>query len=292
MTDSSFLRALPRRLLHFSERVLLAFWRNKGFLLASAVSYNALLSLVPLLAVLLTTLSVVFDEQRLVAIALTEFNLLVPGHSEFFARELESFLANRRVIGWVGGGVLLFFSSVAFRSLEDAMWVIFPRAHRERRLWMSAVIPYAFISVLGLGLLVLTGVATLLESASESQLVLLSKRWSVADVKGPVLYGLSFLGLAALFTAIYRFLPEVEVRLDRALLGGLTAACLWELARNILVWWFAKISLVDVVYGSLATVVVILLTLEAGAVILLLGAQVIAELERPRAAVRRQSSEA
>ena len=40
-----------------------------------------------------------------------------------------------------------------------------------------------------------------------------------------------------------------------------------------------SVSLVNVVYGSLATVVVVLLTLEAAAIILLLGAQVIAELE-------------
>jgi len=44
------------------------------------------------------------------------------------------------------------------------------------------------------------------------------------------------------------------------------------------------VSLVNVVYGSLATVVIVLLTLETAAIILLLGAQVIAELEPRRPA--------
>ncbi len=44
-------------------------------------------------------------------------------------------------------------------------------------------------------------------------------------------------------------------------------------------FYFANLSFVNVVYGSLATLIVVLLTLEIGAVILLLGAQVIAELE-------------
>ncbi len=71
----------------------------------------------------------------------------------------------------------------------------------------------------------------------------------------------------------------VEVRLRHAVIGGIAAAVLWELVRNFLVWWFSSISLVNVVYGSLATVVVVLLSLESAAIILLLGAQVIAELE-------------
>jgi len=47
-----------------------------------------------------------------------------------------------------------------------------------------------------------------------------------------------------------------------------------------LVWYFSTLSLVNVIYGTFATVIIILLTLEAGAIILLLGAQVIAEYER------------
>jgi membrane protein len=48
----------------------------------------------------------------------------------------------------------------------------------------------------------------------------------------------------------------------------------------VLVWYYAVISMVNLIYGSLATVVVALLSIEAVSLILLLGAQVIAELER------------
>jgi uncharacterized BrkB/YihY/UPF0761 family membrane protein len=66
----------------------------------------------------------------------------------------------------------------------------------------------------------------------------------------------------------------------RALIGGLIASTLWEGVRSIMVWYFANLSLVDIVYGSLGTVVVVLLGLEVAAIILLLGAEIIAELER------------
>ena len=47
----------------------------------------------------------------------------------------------------------------------------------------------------------------------------------------------------------------------------------------ILVWYYSTISLVNVIYGSLATAVVALLSIEIAVIILLLGAQVIAEFE-------------
>ena len=52
------------------------------------------------------------------------------------------------------------------------------------------------------------------------------------------------------------------------------------LVRRVLVWYFGHVSLVGVIYGSIATVVVLLLTLETAALIVLLGAQVIAEIGR------------
>jgi uncharacterized BrkB/YihY/UPF0761 family membrane protein len=60
----------------------------------------------------------------------------------------------------------------------------------------------------------------------------------------------------------------------------LVAAVLWEISRHLLVWYFKTLSLVNLVYGSFAGAVVVLLSFEVAALILLLGAQVIAEFER------------
>ena len=49
--------------------------------------------------------------------------------------------------------------------------------------------------------------------------------------------------------------------LRHALLGGITAALLWELTRRVLVWYFSTLSQVNVVYGSLTTAIVVLLSL-------------------------------
>jgi membrane protein len=82
-----------------------------------------------------------------------------------------------------------------------------------------------------------------------------------------------------LFAAIYRVVPVVRISTRRALVGGLSASILWRLVASFMAWFFTNISMVNVIYGSLATVVVVLVYLEIVFVILLLGVQVIAELE-------------
>jgi len=59
-----------------------------------------------------------------------------------------------------------------------------------------------------------------------------------------------------------------------------TASVLWELTRHLLVWYFATLSQIGAVYGSLTTAIIVLLSLELASTLLLLGAQVIAEFER------------
>ncbi len=83
-----------------------------------------------------------------------------------------------------------------------------------------------------------------------------------------------------LLTALYLIMPVGHIAIRHALVGGFVAALLWELTRHLLVWYFNTLSLVNIVYGSLATSVVVLLSFEAAAIILLFGAQVIAEFER------------
>jgi len=83
-----------------------------------------------------------------------------------------------------------------------------------------------------------------------------------------------------MLTSIYMVMPVGKLSFKHALMGSISATFLWEIARYVLVWYFSTLSMVNVVYGSLTSAIVVLLFLEVGAVILLFGAQVIAEYER------------
>jgi uncharacterized BrkB/YihY/UPF0761 family membrane protein len=75
-------------------------------------------------------------------------------------------------------------------------------------------------------------------------------------------------------------MPVGRLSLRHALIGAVSAALLWEISRHLLVWYFATLSQVNVVYGSLTTAIAVLLSLDIAATLLLLGAQVISEYER------------
>jgi YihY family inner membrane protein len=177
---------------------------------------------------------------------------------------------------------MVFFSSLAFTVLENAMSVIFLHrvAIRRRHFLVSAIIPYCFILFLGLGLLLVTLVSGSLQVMDAESIDLLGRMWSLRGISGAFLYGFGVLGEILVLTAIYLVMPVGRLSLRYALVGGITATVLWEITRRVLVWYFGTMSQVNVVYGSLATAIAGLLSIEIAATLLLLGAQVIAEYER------------
>ena len=266
----------------FAVRTLKAFRANQGLLLAGAVAFYALLSIVPLLILTVIALSHVVDQAELLQTLGRYLAWLVPGQSQAIVQELASFLAHRELIGWVLLATMLFFSSLAFTVLESAMSVIFHHrtSRRRRHFLVSALIPYGYILCLGFGMLLVTLVAGSLQSMGLERVDLLGRSWSLGGVSGALLYLLGLAGEIFVLTSVYLVMPVGRLSLRHALLGGVTAALLWELSRHALVWYFATLSQIGTVYGSLTTAIAVLLSLELAATLLLLGAQVIAEYER------------
>lgn len=266
----------------FAWRTLKAFRANQGFLLAGAVAYYALLSLVPLLILVGIALSHLIPQAELLASLQRYLEWLVPGQSKALVDELARFVAHRDVIGWLLLVTMLFFSSLAFTVLENAMSVIFHHrvAIRRRHFLVSAVMPYLYILSLGFGLLVVSFVAGSLQAMGEESVHFVGMDWSLHGVSGVLLYLLGVAGEIAVLTSIYLVMPVGRLKLRQALVGGVSAALLWEVTRHVLLWYLNTLSQVNVVYGSLTTAIVVLLSLELGATLLLFGAQVIAEYER------------
>ena len=266
----------------FSLRVINGFRANQGFLLSGAVAYYTLLSIVPMFALIMVALSQIQETQGLLDTLRESLVLITPNQADALISQISAFQQNWKVVGFMGLLILLFFSSFAFTSLESAMSVIFFHrvAIRRRHFLISAILPYCYILLLGLGMLLVSTVSSSLHALDASSLSVMGQQWSFSGVETILVYLLGLIGEVLLLTSIYLVMPVGRLSLRHALIGGVTAAFLWEITRHILVWYFSTLSLVNVVYGAFATVIIILLTLEAAAIILLLGAQVIAEYER------------
>ena len=266
----------------FAWQLLKAFRANQGLLLAGAVAYYALLSIVPLTILLVIGLSHVVDQQVLLATLGRYLEWLVPGQSRAIVAELNNFLAHRELVGWLLLATMLFFSSLAFSVLENAMSVIFNHrvVHRRRHVLTSVLMPYGYIMCLGVGMLVVTVVAGGLQSFDGSGWQWRGWQLSTDGVRAALFYLLGVTGEVLVIASIYLVMPVGRRSVRHVLVGAVAAVALWELSRRALVWYFATLSQISTVYGSLTTSIAVLLSLEVGGTLLLLGAQVIAEFER------------
>jgi YihY family inner membrane protein len=161
-------------------------------------------------------------------------------------------------------------SVIFFHRVED----------KKRRYIVSALLPYCYILSLGVGTLLMTLVSGSLQAMADRDIEFLGRTWSLGHVSVVLLYLLGFMGEVFVLTSIYLVMPVGRLKFSHALIGGVTAAVLWEITRHVLTWYFATLSQVSVVYGSLTTAIIVLLSLEFAAILLLFGAQVIAEYER------------
>lgn len=266
----------------FALQTWKGFRANQGLLLAGAVAYYSLLSIVPLLILFVIAFSHLIPETELLQTLGHYLEWLVPGQSRAIVAELANFLAHRAVLGWVLLATMLFFSSLAFSALENAMSVIFLHrfAVRRRHAALSALLPYCCILCLGAGLLLMTLVAGGLQVMGEHSIRLFGWDWSLEGVSGLLLYVLGVVGEIIILTAIYMVMPVGRLSLRHALIGGASATVLWEITRHVLIWYFTSLSQANIVYGSLTTSILVLVSLELAATLLLFGAQVISEYER------------
>lgn len=266
----------------FALQVIRAFNANQGLLLAGAVAYYTLLSIVPLMILMVIVLPQVIDQGELMATLRHALEHLAPGQGKTLTRELAEFLEHRQVLGWVLLASLLFFSSLAFRVLESAISVIL--LHREathqRNFLVSALLPLVYISFIAVALFIGTLALAQMIAIGETELRILGHTWSLGGITRFLLYLAGITIEILVISAIYFFLSAGRISASHALIGGATAGLLWEIIRLGLGWYLTSFSQVSVVYGSLTTAIIVLLSLEIAATLLLFGAQVIAEYER------------
>ena len=85
----------------FALAVVKQFRANQGVLLAGAVAYYTLLSLVPLLILILMALSHIIPEDRLLLTLSEYLEFVVPGQSTALVEEVRTFLAHKQVVGGI-----------------------------------------------------------------------------------------------------------------------------------------------------------------------------------------------
>ena len=98
---------------------------------------------------------------------------------------------------------------------------------------------------------------------------------------------LPFFFICFLFTFIYKFLPYTKVHFNAALVGGITAGVLWEIAGIAFAGFVASSARYSAIYSSFAVLILFLIWLYVGWLIVLAGAQVAYFYQHPTAYLNR-----
>jgi membrane protein len=267
------LRRWPVRILRVA--VVAARASQDGLLNLHAVGlvYSTLLSLVPFLAVTFSVLKAFGAHYRLEPLVARMLAPLGPQGAELAGTVVE--FVSRMSVGVLGAVGLagLFYTALSLIGrIEDALnhiWNV-RRSRALRRKFSD------YLSVLLVGpVLVFAAFALIasLRSWSLVQRVLQITRLETVtiSVAGHVM---PFLLLASAFTFLYRFLPYTRVRLDAAVVGGVTAAVLWQLAGVAFAGLVAGSASYAAIYSSFAVLVLSLIWLQVAWLVVLIGGQV------------------
>lgn len=252
-------------------------------LTASSLTFTTLLALVPFFTVALAVFSAfpIFGQMQQVLQRWLVDSLVPDSISRPVLGYLTQFSAKASGLGMAGFSVLMLTALALILTIDRTLNTIW-RVRRLRPLGQRVLIYWAAIT---LGPLVLAASLALTTSMASA-----ASRGLGATLPGGtrlLLDSIEFLVLAAGVAAMYRYVPNTQVHWRYAWAGGLFVSVGMELAKKGLALYLASVPTYSVLYGTFATLPILLLWIYVAWVIVLLGAVVAAYLPSLLAGVAR-----
>ena len=243
--------------------------------IAGSLAFTTLLSLVPIFAIVVALLSSApFFEEVLIQIKVFLLLSLVPDIAgRIITVYMEEFRENAGRLTTVGVGVLFATALALMLTIDrsiNAIWRV-----RQSRPWWISVGSYVLLLTLGP---VLIGV-----SVSVTTYLMMSIGQEIPGVArqahGMALSSVPLAVSAFAFFLLYRLVPHRRVDWRHALVGGVMAALLFELAKQGFAVYVRHAPALSVVYGAFAVLPFFLLWLYLSWLVVLLGAELAASLD-------------
>ncbi len=277
----------------FGKALLLGarnFGRDGCFNHSAAISYYALLSVIPFLSLVASILgSFLGSSEEGLAAALDRFNMIVPGLGAEMMAYARSFLDNRTGIGVASGIATLWVSSFVFFAMQTAVGQIFQqevdglswRTFALRTLWEYAKPFLMFLSAM-----------TLLVASFMASNVLSILRSAAPELAGGIidwfesLPTVPFVGSlilsVAMFALVIQVLTERALRWQTLLPAALVGGIGWEIAKVLISTYLRYASSALSFTGSAGAIVIFMFWIYYAAAILLYSIQIAAVLSGER----------
>ena len=257
--------------------------------LAVGVAYYAMFSLFPLLLGLLAVAGLFLKSEGTEQAFLDFVTDNLPGSEQFITENVDQVKRFRGVLG-IGAIVgLMWSASAVFGAITRAV----------NRAWdVSRDRPFYVAKVRQLGMALGVGLLFILSTSATSAIQLFTDPERDLGIPGQGFFlalGLGHLALRAvpwtitlgIFLLIYRFLPNCKTYWRFIWPGAVVAAVLFEVAKGLFIWYLNNFASYDQIYGSLTSVMILLLWIYLSSLILILGAEISSEYGRVRMNVDR-----
>lgn len=226
---------------------------------AAAIALYAILSAIPLLILtLIAAGSLISSNPNIQADILGAVQNFHPYFTEQVFKQLGHIEGKGRVLGWIGLLGLVWLSAAIFNAIESALNNIFRSQHRRNyfvsKLMAVCMIPIAWM--IG-GLSVILSYAALL--LAQGPLILPGGMEISLTLPAEIAlrYVVPYVMVVILVTAIYKFIPTAAIRFSAALTAGAVFALLLEIAKQSFTWYVANYTRYNVIFGSLETIVIL-----------------------------------
>jgi membrane protein len=248
--------------------------------MAAGVSYYAILSLFPLLLGLIALFGLFLPAETIQKELFDFFERNLPGAIDVLEQNIEDIIRMRGAMGVVSLVLLFWSASAMFGAISRTINRAYD-VHRDRPFLVRKL--RDIIMALGTAVLFLlslgsTAVLSVLRITDLPELSI------VAD------FAARFLGFFfsfAIFLLLYKFIPNTKTFWRYVWPGALLAAILFEIAKNLFILYLDQFASYESVYGSVASVIILLVWIYFSAFILILGAEFGAEYGRMREGVNR-----
>jgi len=253
--------------------------------LAAAISYYLLLSLFPLV---LAAISIFGFIIRAPAIKLRVTDAVVdflPVSADFVEGVIRSVSDNAATIGIVATIGLIWAGMAVFnairKSLNTAWGVRQPRPFLHERFM-------EFLMMIGFGALMLmsVGLTTAFKVIRDASLPVFGERFMEGSLlwHSAVIATSVFISFLAFFF-LFKLVPNTRVYWRHAAIGALAAAVLFEIVKNIFIWFAGISPTYEFVYGSLTAIIALMTWSYISALILLFCAKLTAVYPKVRASL-------
>ena len=250
------------------------FHDNDLFASAAAMSYFGLMTLFPALLLLLALSNKIAAGNQMISHVVQVY----PGSSQFLRETIRSLSAISPGIVITCAIVVLWAGSWVFAIVERALNRIWGTTHRT--FLHGRLLTLAMIGAVGLLLSVsvlLTSVLVYFQDIGERLSPRQLERYPVLLSVGTLAWQIIFAAVSllitfAVFSMVYRFMPNAFVTFRDTVPGALIGSLLWEAAKYIFAWSLNYFNY-EQIYGSVGAVVAVLTWGYVSSLVLLFGAQ-------------------